>query len=251
MPAIDLSVFTAVVFDTDGVVTDTARVHAAAWKRVFDDFLDGLPPSERTRPFDEHEDYLRYVDGRPRMDGVRIFLASRGIVLPEGGPGDEPGAFTVHTLGTVKDRLFAERLETHGVATFPSTAALLAELRHSGGRTAAVSASRHCRAVIASAGWTHLFDVIVDGNDAARLGLAGKPDPALFREAAALLDVPPPRCALVEDALPGIEAGRRGGFGLVVGVDRVGQAEALAAAGADVVVTDLAELRVQGVAGAR
>jgi len=242
MAAIDLTSLRAVVFDTDGVVTDTARVHAAAWKHVFDGFLRG-----RSAPFDIRADYLRYVDGRPRLDGVRIFLASRGISLPEGGAGDEPGAPTVHGLGKAKDALFVRQIAEHGVAAFPSTVALLHELRRRGCRTAVVSASRHCHAVITSSALIHLFDVLADGNDAARLGLAGKPDPALFLEAARRLGLAAPQVAVVEDALPGVEAGRRGGFGLVVGVDRSrSQAAAMREAGADVVVPDLAELSVTG-----
>jgi beta-phosphoglucomutase-like phosphatase (HAD superfamily) len=156
MAAIDLSSQRAVVFDTDGVVTDTARVHAAAWKHVFDSFLRG-----RSTPFDIRADYLRYVDGRPRLDGVRTFLASRGISLPEGGPDDEPGAPTVHGLGMAKDTLFVRQIAEHGVAAFPSTVALLHELR------------RHCHAVISSSGLIHLFDALVDGNDAASVNSAG------------------------------------------------------------------------------
>ncbi|MER6950838.1 HAD-IA family hydrolase [Nonomuraea sp. NPDC000554] len=242
MAAIDLVTVRAVVFDTDGVVTDTARVHAAAWKHVFDRFLRG-----RSAPFDVREDYLRHVDGRSRLDGVRAFLASRGITLPEGGPRDEPGAPTVHGLGLAKDALFRRQIREHGVAAFPSTVALLHELRQRGCRTAVVSASTHCRDVIASAGLIHLFDVLVDGDDAARLGLPGKPDPALFLEAARRLDSPPEETAVVEDALPGVEAGRRGGFALVVGVDRSRSlAAAMRRAGADVVLTDLADLAVTG-----
>ncbi|MFG1703058.1 HAD family hydrolase [Nonomuraea sp. M3C6] len=248
MATFDLTRLRAVVFDTDGVVTDTARVHAAAWKHVFDAFLRG-----RSAPFDILADYLRHVDGRPRLDGVRTFLASRGISLPEGGPDDESGAATVHGLGLAKDALFVEQIERHGVAAFPGTVVLLHELRRRGCRTAVVSASRHCRAVVSSAGLLHLFDVLVDGNDAAELGLPGKPDPALFLEAARRLELPPAEVAIVEDALPGVEAGRRGGFGLVVAVDRSGAGSAhdgsqaaMRAAGADVVVQDLADATVAG-----
>ncbi|WP_336206769.1 HAD family hydrolase [Nonomuraea sp. LPB2021202275-12-8] len=242
MAAIDLTSLRAVVLDTDGVVTDTARVHAAAWKHVFDGFLRG-----RSAPFDIRADYLRSVDGRPRLDGVRTFLAARGISLPEGGPDDEPGAPTVHGLGMAKDALFVRQIAEHGVAAFPSTVALLHELRHRGCRTAVVSPSRHCHAVISSSGLMHLFDVLVDGNDAARLGLPGKPDPALFAEVARRLGLPAPEVAIVDDALPGVEAGHRGGFGFVLAVDRSRtQAAAMSRAGADAVVTDLAELSVTG-----
>ncbi|MEV4064725.1 HAD family hydrolase [Nonomuraea dietziae] len=241
MPVIDLTRIRAAVFDTDGVVTDTARVHAAAWKHVFDGFLHG-----RSAPFDIQADYLRFVDGRGRLDGVRTFLSSRGITLPEGGPQDEPGAPTVHGLSLAKDALFLRQVRRHGVAAFPSSVDLLAELRRRGCGIALVSASRNCRTMIMSAGIVHLFDVVVDGVDAASLGLPGKPDPALFLRAATLLDVPAARTAIFEDALPGVEAGRRGGFGLVVGVDRTGQEAALRQRGADVVVRDLSEISLSG-----
>ncbi|GII76708.1 haloacid dehalogenase [Sphaerisporangium rufum] len=242
MPVIDLTRIRAVVFDTDGVVTDTARVHAAAWKRVFDTFLRG-----RAAPFDIRDDYLAYVDGRPRLDGVRVFLASRGITLPEGHPGDAPGAPTVRGLAAAKDRFFLTEVERHGVAAYPGTVALLRELRRRGCRSGLVSASRNCRRLVAAAGVIHMFDTVVDGEDAARLGLPGKPDPALFLEAARRLGGSPAVTAVIEDALPGIEAGRRGGFGLVVAVDRSGAGgAALLERGADLVVADLGELSVTG-----
>ncbi|SDK29165.1 HAD family hydrolase [Nonomuraea jiangxiensis] len=252
MATFDLTRLRAVAFDADGVVTDTARAHAAAWKHVFDAFLRG-----RSAPFDIRADYLRHVDGRAPLDGVRTFLASRGISLPEGGPDDAPGTATVHGLGLAKDALFAQQIEQHGVAAFPSTVDLLHELRRRGCRTAVVSASRHCRAVVASAGVLHLFDVLVDGIDAAELGLPGRPDPALFLEAARRLALPAAEVAVVDDALPGVEAGRRGGFGLVVAVARSAAGTAARASadlaerrwraeGADVVVGDLAEMSVTG-----
>lgn len=241
MPTIDLTAIHAVVLDTDGVVTDTARVHAAAWKRVFDRVLRG-----RSAPFDIREDYLRHVDGRPRLEGVRTFLAARDLSLPEGGPDDPPEAVTVHGIGAAKDRIFVEQIEKYGVAAYPATVAFLREVRYRGARTAVVSASRHGRRVVASAGVAHLFDVLVDGTDMARLGLPGKPDPALFLEAARLLEVPPERVAIAEDSLPGVTAGRRGGFGLVIGVDRSGRAAELRAAGAHVVVSGLDLMEVTG-----
>ncbi|MEU8251222.1 HAD-IA family hydrolase [Nonomuraea sp. NPDC048916] len=240
-PAIDLTAISAVVFDTDGVVTDTARGHAAAWKHVFDAFLRG-----RSAPFDIRADYLRHVDGRPRLDGVRTFLASRGIDLPEGSPDDEPGAPTVHGLGLAKDRIFMSQVDKYGVAAFPSTVALLYELRRRGARTAGVSASLHARRLVTSAGVAHLFDLLVDGNDAALMHLPGKPDPALFLEAVRRLGLPASRAAVVEAALPGIEAGRKGGFGLVIAIDKDGAAAELREHGADVVVADLGELAVRG-----
>ena len=235
------------MFDTDGVLTDTASVHAAAWKQLFDGYLEERAArlGEPFRPFTE-ADYLRHVDGRPRYDGVAAFLASRGIVLPWGDPADPPDRETVCGLGNAKDRQFATQLRRHGAQAFPASAELVARLRTTGVRTAAVSASRNMRAVLASAGLRGLFDAEVDGIEAARLGLPGKPDPALFLEAARRLGVAPARAAVVEDALAGIEAGRRGGFALVIGVDRGGQAAALAERGATIVVTDLGELAVHG-----
>jgi alpha,alpha-trehalase len=237
----------AVVFDTDGVLTDTARVHAAAWAQLFDAYLERRAArlGGRFQPFSQ-ADYLRHVDGRPRYDGVAAFLASRGIALPWGDPGDPPDRETVCGLGNAKDRQFADYLRRHGAQAFPASADLVARLRTAGVRTAAVSASRNMRAVLASAGLRGQFDAEVDGIETDRLGLPGKPDPALFLEAARRLRVAPRRAAVVEDALAGVEAGRRGGFGLVIGVDRGGQAAALAAHGADLVVADLGELALHG-----
>ncbi|MFG1970093.1 HAD family hydrolase [Nonomuraea fuscirosea] len=240
-PVIDLTVISAVVFDTDGVVTDTARGHAAAWKHVFDAFLRG-----RSTPFDIRDDYLRHVDGRPRLDGIRTLLAARGIELPEGAPDDEPGAPTVHGLGLAKDRLFMEQVDKYGVAAFPATVALLHELRRRGARTAAVSASLHARKLVGSAGLTHLFDLMVDGNDAALMNLPGPPDPARYLEAARRLDLPPAKVAVVVSALPGIEAGRKGGFGLVASVTTNAVTTGGDGAGAHVAVPDLGELGVTG-----
>ncbi|MGW0805796.1 HAD family hydrolase [Nonomuraea sp. NPDC002799] len=238
-PVIDLTSVGAVVFDTDGVVTDTARGHAAAWKHVFDAFLRG-----RSEPFDIRDDYLRHVDGRPRLDGIRTFLAARGIIVPEGSPDDEPGAPTVHGLGLAKDRVFVEQVDKYGVASFPSTVALLHELRRRGARTAAVSASLHGRKLVGSAGVMHLFDLMVDGNDAALMNLPGTPDPALFLETARRLDLPAARVAVAVSALPGIEAAAKGGFGLVVAV--AGDGGGPVDPGAHVVVAGLGELSVRG-----
>jgi beta-phosphoglucomutase family hydrolase len=249
-PAIPLDRVDAVVFDTDGVLTDTASVHSAAWKRLFDEYLQQRAErlGEPFRPFEEL-DYLRHVDGKPRYDGVAGFLASRGITLPWGDPSDAPSHQTVCGLGNSKNRYFLAHLREHGVHAFPSSVAFVRELGANGVRTAVVSASRNMRAVLDAAGMRQLFDVEVDGVDAARLGLAGKPDPALFLEAAGRLGVPPARAVVVEDALAGVEAGRRGGFGMVVGVDRGGQAAELAARGADVVVDDLGRLGLDGGGG--
>lgn len=242
----------AVIFDTDGVVTRTATVHAAAWKELFDTYLRRRAESTGTG-FAEFtdDDYLRYVDGKARADGVASFLASREIDLPRGEPDDPPSAQTVWGLGNSKNAVFAETVRDRGVEPFESTLDLVRHLRADGLRTAVVSASENCATVLAAAGASDLFDVRVDGLDAAALGLPGKPDPALFLEAAHRLGVEPPAAAVVEDALAGVEAGRRGGFGLVVGVDRGDHAEALAAHGADVVVADLAQLEVDAEGGWR
>ena len=245
-PGIDLSAFGAVIFDMDGVVTDTASVHAAAWKQLFDDYLSERAGAsgEPFRPFDIHDDYLRYIDGKPRFAGVRDFLASRDITLPEGRPSDPPGSETVTGLGNRKNGLFLDRMQEEGARPYESTIVLVNQLAEKNVRTAIISASRNMTQVLESAGLTNLFDERVDGVIAADLGLAGKPDPAVFLEAARRLGVEPSHVVVVEDALAGVEAGRRGGFGLVVGVDRGEQASALRDAGADVVVSDLAELQI-------
>jgi trehalose-phosphatase len=235
----------AVIFDVDGVVTDTASVHAAAWKRLFDDYL--RERADRTGepfvPFDA-EDYRRFVDGKPRFDGVRSFLASRRIELPEGEPTDAADRETVFGLGNRKNALFLEQLRRDGADPYPSTVTFVGELEARGVRTAAVSASRNMGEVLTAAGLTGHFAVRVDGVVAGELGLPGKPDPAIFIEAARRLGEEPSRTAVIEDALAGVEAGARGGFGLVVGVDRTGHPEALRSAGADIVVPDLAELHL-------
>ncbi|SFK15342.1 HAD family hydrolase [Streptomyces pini] len=249
----------AVVFDTDGVITDSARVHAAAWKEAFDDCLrewrergGGQPqkgPRDRFRPFDIREDYRRYVDGRSRLDGAAAFLASRGLDLPPGEPDDPPGNGTVRAVAARKERLFTAALRQDGVQAWPGTLRLLRALRREGVPMAVISASRHARELLSGAGVLEVFDAVVDGHEAARLGLPGKPDPAVFLEAARRLGVAPGEAAVVEDALAGVEAGRRGGFGLVVGVDRTNgptSARDLREHGADVVVTDLAELLPPG-----
>jgi beta-phosphoglucomutase family hydrolase len=233
----------AVIFDMDGVVTDTAVVHAAAWKKLFDAYLKGLAMATGADilPFDERVDYERYVDGKNRYDGVLSFLESRGIHLPEGSPNDPPGSDTVCAMGNDKDNYFLDHVRQHGVRAYPSTVAVIRDLRGTGVRIGLVSASRNAEEVLSIAGVADLFDQRVDGVVAAELDLPGKPDPATFLEAARRLGVEPSRAAVVEDALSGVAAGRAGGFGLVVGVARAGQHEALCQAGADVVVADLAE----------
>jgi beta-phosphoglucomutase family hydrolase len=233
-----------VIFDMDGVVTDTASSHAAAWKRVFDDYL--TERSKRTgeplRPFDTNRDYREYVDGKPRYDGVRDFLRSRGITLPEGDARDTPDHETVQGLGNRKDRYFLEGIRKNGVEAYPGTLELIHSLRAAHVGVAIISASRNLEHVLEAAKVRDLFDVHVGGLEAERLGLRGKPDPAVFLEAARELHVLPGDAAIFEDALAGVEAGKRGGFRLVVGVDRTGHAEDLRARGADLVVRDPAEL---------
>lgn len=232
----------AVIFDTDGVVTDTATVHFAAWKRLFDAFLKARAAGGDFEPFTE-DDYRRFVDGVPRYDGVAAFLESRGIELAWGSPDDPPDDETVCGLGNRKNGYFRAHLREDGVQAFASTVRFVEELDRGGIRTAVISASRNCAEVLAAAGVDRLFEVRVDGIDAEALGLAGKPDPAVFLEAARRLGVEPTRAAIVEDAIAGVEAARRGGFGLVIGIDRVGHPDALAKF-ADLVVGDLSELTV-------
>lgn len=237
--------FDAVVLDLDGVVTRTAEVHAAAWKILFDDFLaKRTPAGEQYVPFDIETDYRRYVDGKPRYDGVRSFLEARGIDLPYGDPQDEPGQETVCGLGNRKNQLFREKLRADGVQLYDSSIALIHALRHAGIRTAVVSSSRNCQMVLEVAGIADLFDARVDGTDLQRLELAGKPAPDMFQEANRRLDSDPRRTVGVEDATAGVEAAKAAGFACVIGVDRSGQGDALRAHGADLVVSDLGELRV-------
>jgi beta-phosphoglucomutase family hydrolase len=237
----------ACLFDLDGVLTQTAKVHAAAWKRMFDDFL--RERAERTGepfgPFDRPTDYDEYVDGKPRLDGVRSFLQSRGIELPLGTPGDPPEAETVHGLGQRKNELVLELIRKQGVEPYEGSVRFVEAARDQGLRRAVVSASKNCREVLVAAGIEHLFQVRIDGVVAERDGLAGKPAPDTFLAAASSLGVEPAGAVVFEDALAGVEAGRSGDFGWVVGVDRTGQAEALRRRGADVVVHDLAELLVR------
>ncbi|HEY3796709.1 MAG TPA: beta-phosphoglucomutase family hydrolase [Caulobacteraceae bacterium] len=236
--------FQAAVFDLDGVLTGTAELHAAAWKQLFDAFLKKRAGGGDFKPFDAVSDYQTYVDGRPRADGVRTFLTSRGITLPEGGPGDAADADTVQALGARKDDYFLERLASDGVKVFPDALPLLAGLRAAGVKTALVSSSRNAKAVLEAGGLTALIDIVVDGVEGARFGLAGKPAPDTFGRALQVLGVEPARAVGFEDALVGVEAIRAAGYGLVVGVDRVGHAAALVAHGAHVAVTDMMTLAV-------
>lgn len=234
----------ACLFDLDGVLTQTAKVHARAWKQMFDEYLRGR--AERTGsefvPFDAHDDYDAYVDGKPRYDGVRDFLASRGIELPEGEKDDPPAAETVHGLGNRKNELVLAIMEKDGVEPYEGSVRYLHAARDAGLRRAVVSSSANCRDVLVAAGIEELLEVRIDGIVAEQEHLDGKPAPDTYLAAAKRLGVEPAEAAVFEDALAGVESGRAGGFGCVVGVNRVGQAEALAEHGASVVVDDLAEL---------
>ncbi|MGI5211691.1 HAD family hydrolase [Plantactinospora sp. CA-290183] len=235
---------TACLFDLDGVLTQTARVHNAAWARTFDDFLQrhAALTGEPFRPYDPAADYNRYVDGRQRADGVRTFLASRGITLPEGHPDDPPGADTVNGVGNRKNVVLLQRIRTDGVQPYAGSVDYLHAAQRAGLRRAVVSASANCADVVMAAGLSPLLEVRVDGVVARQRGLRGKPFPDTFLAAAEAFGVRPEQAAVFEDALAGVAAGRAGGFGYVIGVDRVGQADDLRAHGADVVVRDLAEL---------
>lgn len=233
----------ALLFDLDGVLTRTATLHAAAWKRLFDEYLAAR--SARTDqpfvPFDLVADYRAYVDGKPRYDGVRSFLQSRGISIPWGSPADPPQAETVCGLGNRKDGYFDEALHERGVETFPEAVSLVRDARARGLKTAVVSSSKNCTAVLETAGILHLFDARVDGIEAERLRLPGKPAPDTFLEAARRLHVSPDHAVVIEDAISGVEAGKRGGF-TVVGVDESGHADSLRDHGADLVVSHLGQV---------
>lgn len=233
--------FEAVLFDLDGVLTPTARVHAAAWKRTFNDVLEHLIGGDFT-PFDADAEYRSYVDGRPRYDGVATFLAARGIELPWGDPSDDPGNGTICAIGNLKNVLVGRVLAEEGVQAYPGSLALLDELESLDLRLAVVSASANAEAVLSAAGIEERFDARVDGVVAAELGLAGKPEPDPFLEAARRLSVSPEKAVVVEDAVSGVQAGVKGGFGLVIGVDRHDDPGGLRSAGADIVVSDLSEL---------
>lgn len=235
---------TACLFDLDGVLTQTAKVHAKAWKAMFDAFLKqrAVTTKEPSRPFDDLSDYDQYVDGMPREEGVRNFLAARHISLPEGSEDDPPDADTVHGLGNRKDQLFLNLIRTQGVEAYEGSVRYLHSARSAGLKLAVVSSSKNCSEVLRAAQLHDLFEAQVDGKVAHAKGLAGKPAPDTYLEAARLLGAAPAQSAVYEDALAGVEAGRAGGFGLVIGVDRVGQAAALRHHGADVIVKDLADL---------
>jgi beta-phosphoglucomutase family hydrolase len=234
----------AILFDLDGVLTDTAALHAVAWKQMFDEFLlrwssaHGQP----FEPFEIDPDYVTHVDGLPRFDGVATFLESRRIVLPEGSPSDGPDADTIHGLGTRKNELVLELMDKRGVEPFAGTVTFLDAAIDRGLKVAVVSSSRNARASLESAGLADRFEVVIDGNVAAEVGLPGKPAPDTYKEAAKRLGVKQDRAVVVEDAIAGIEAGRLGNFGCVIGVDRDDNPDRLRRAGAHVVVDDMSRL---------
>ena len=248
MLIIHVGQFEAFLFDLDGVITLTASVHSRAWKKLFDEFL--AKKAAQTGPsfvsFDLETDYRRYVDGKPRIAGVLSFLAARGIKVPMGQLGDPAEQQTVHGLAERKDHYFLELLAREGVQVFDPAVALLRNARGRGVRTAVASSSRNCAQILRAASLTALFDTRVDGIDLDHLGLAGKPAPDMFLEAARRLGVLPARTVVFEDATTGVAAARAGGFGLVVGVGSGTQAAALLESGADQVVTDLSEVRLEG-----
>jgi len=242
--AVTAQAFDAVLFDLDGVLTSTARVHSACWKKMFDEFLQeyAREHNESFRPFDAAADYRRYVDGKPRYDGVRSFLESRAIGLPQGKPNEAPTERTVCGLGNRKDQLFNEMVRSQGVEAYEGTIAWVRSLRAQGIKTAVVSSSKNCRVILEAAKIQDLFDTRIDGEVAAERAIPGKPAPDTFLEAAKELAVRPERAVVVEDAISGVQAGRAGKFGLVIGVDRHDDADALSDNGADIVVKDLSEM---------
>jgi beta-phosphoglucomutase family hydrolase len=234
----------ALLFDLDGVLTQTAKVHAAAWKETFDEFLRKKAQESGTEfvPFDKVADYDQYVDGKPREDGVRSFLESRGFDLPEGSSDDSPDAETIHGVGNNKNERVLKLIHDQGVEPYEGSVRYLNEVQRAGLPRAVVSSSTNCRDVLKAAGIDHFFDTIVDGVVAERDHLHGKPAPDTFLAGAKALGIEPAHAVVFEDALAGVQAGRAGKFGYVVGVDRVGQRDALKAHGADIVVDDLSEL---------
>ena len=249
---IDWKRYEAVLFDLDGVLTATAALHARAWKRMFDDFLGARASRSGAAPvpFELPGDYALYVDGLPRYDGVRSFLAARHVALPDGSPDDPLDRETVCGLGNRKQQFFSDLLASEGVEVYPGSVAVARHLVANGVRAGVVSSSRTCEAILAAAGLSDLFGVRIDGVVAAELGLAGKPAPDTFLHAAHALGARPARSAVVEDAISGVAAGRAGAFALIVAIDRTGSADALARAGADVVVTDLGETLGEAAAAA-
>lgn len=238
--------YDAVLFDLDGVVTRTAALHARAWKEAFDPFLRGRQEPQAARPFDIEHDYLRFVDGRPRYDGVTSFLSSRHITVPFGDVADAPGAATVCGLGNLKQSIFRRLLDEGGIEVYAASIDLIKQLRAGGFKTAVVSSSKNAIRILEAARIAHLFDVRIDGAEQARLGLRGKPAPDIFLEACRRLGVTSSRAIVVEDAVAGVVAAHRGRFGWVIGIDRGGNAQALILAKASTVVSDLDEIDING-----
>ena len=236
--------YDGVLFDLDGVITNTAKLHAACWKQMFDEYLQkrATERGEPFRPFDLAADYRLYLDGKPRFDGVRDFLASRGIQLPEGDSDDPPQAETVRGLGNCKNELVSDAIKRIGVEAYEGSVRFLDQLRADKFKIALVTSSENCAAVLKAAKLDSLFDARVDGNMVEAQNLAGKPAPDTFLMAAKLLGVEPTRAVVIEDALSGVEAGSNGNFGLVIGVARKGNADELRRHGAHLVVNDLGKL---------
>lgn len=230
-----------VIFDLDGVVTDSATIHAVAWKGLFDSYLRSraMRVGEQFKPFRLKADYHEFVDGKPRYDGVRAFLASRGIVLPEGAVNDAEHLETICALGNRKDKIFTAAVKREGVRLFPHAVRLLRDLHDAGIKTGVATSSKNCGLLLATAKMSDVFEAKVDGVDSLRLGLRGKPSPDIFLRCAMLLGVSPRRCAVIEDAISGVQAGVQGGFGLIVGVAGAGRAHDLRAHGADIALASL------------
>lgn len=240
--------YDAVIFDLDGVITKTAALHAAAWKKLFDQFLKKREGKD-FQPFDPDKDYRRYVDGKPRSKGVKSFLESRGIELPEGEPDDGPHRETVYGLGKKKNSFFHDALEKQGVETYDDAVDFLHKLRIAGFKTAIISSSKNCVPLLEAAQLLDQFDIKVDGVESEKLGLEGKPDPDIFLTAAQKLGINPSRAMVVEDAISGVQAGKKGKFGWVIGVDRTGHAADLVKNGANAAVADLGEIGVVNASG--
>ena len=240
---IPVKAFSAFIFDLDGVVTDTAKIHAAAWKKTFDGFLKKQAADGTVfAPFDLSLDYTQYVDGMPRYDGVRNFLESRGIRIPYGTPADSPDQDTIYGIGNRKNAEFQRFIENGNILVYGTTLELIRTLRSRNIKTAVVSSSKNCLKILEAVHIVDLFDTRIDGIDSQKLNLKGKPDPDIFLTAARKLNVSPDRAVVVEDAISGVIAGKKGGFGLVIGIDRASQSEKLKEHGADVVVRDLAQV---------
>jgi trehalose 6-phosphate phosphatase len=241
---IDLDKYEAAILDMDGVITRSARAHMASWKRMFDDYLRERAErsGQKFSPFTE-EDYLQYVDGKPRYEGAQSFLASRGITLKYGSPEDPPEKESVCGLGNRKNQYFREYLKNNGVESYQSTIDFINDLKSKNKPVAVISSSKNAKAVLEAAKVSDLFHVVVDGVVSSELHLKGKPEPDIFLEAATRLGVNPRRSIVIEDAISGVEAGRAGGFGLVIGINRSGENTGLKDHGADIVISDLSELR--------